>query len=106
MRTPGLYSRCGKRAVDLVGAGIGIVLLLPVMAGIALLIRCSLGSPVLFRQRRPGLHGVPFVMVKFRSMAERLTRSTVRGNSEDSTRQISSECPSSEGTSTNQCSAL
>jgi lipopolysaccharide/colanic/teichoic acid biosynthesis glycosyltransferase len=71
MRTPGLYSRCGKRAVDLVGAGIGIVLLLPVMVGIALLIRCSLGSPVLFRQRRPGLHGVPFVMVKFRSMAER-----------------------------------
>jgi sugar transferase EpsL len=71
MRTPGLYSRRGKRAVDLVGAGIGIVLLLPVMAGIALLIRCSLGSPVLFRQRRPGLHGVPFELVKFRSMPDR-----------------------------------
>jgi lipopolysaccharide/colanic/teichoic acid biosynthesis glycosyltransferase/glycosyltransferase involved in cell wall biosynthesis len=70
-RAPGLYPRGGKRALDMVAASVGLVLLLPLVASIALLIRLFLGSPVLFRQRRPGLHGKPFVLVKFRSMSNR-----------------------------------
>ena len=70
-RRPGWYSRYGKRAFDLAGACVAILLLLPVAACVGLLVRVCLGSPVLFRQRRPGLHGVPFEMVKFRSMVER-----------------------------------
>ena len=69
MRGPGPYARFGKRALDIVAASLGIVLLLPLGALVAALIWCALGSPVLFRQRRPGLHGVPFTLVKFRSMA-------------------------------------
>jgi lipopolysaccharide/colanic/teichoic acid biosynthesis glycosyltransferase len=38
---------------------------------VAALVRATLGSPILFRQRRPGLDGVPFVLVKFRSMTDR-----------------------------------
>lgn len=71
MNSAGWYRRVGKRAFDLAGASIAIVLLLPVSLGVSLVIRVSLGSPVLYRQRRPGLHGVPFVMMKFRSMADR-----------------------------------
>jgi lipopolysaccharide/colanic/teichoic acid biosynthesis glycosyltransferase/glycosyltransferase involved in cell wall biosynthesis len=70
----GWYSRYGKRVLDVIGAGLGLVLLLPVMFAVALLIVFSLGSPVLFRQKRPGLHAVPFTMVKFRSMADALER--------------------------------
>jgi lipopolysaccharide/colanic/teichoic acid biosynthesis glycosyltransferase len=47
------------------------VLLLPVSAVVALLVRVKLGRPVLFRQRRPGLQGRPFAMIKFRSMTDR-----------------------------------
>jgi sugar transferase EpsL len=68
--TRGCYARFGKRALDLVAASLGIVLLLPLAACVAALIWCVLGSPVLFRQRRPGLHGVPFTLIKFRSMAD------------------------------------
>lgn len=47
-----------------------LLLLLPVYAAVALLVRFMLGSPVLFRQLRPGWRGQPFVMMKFRSMRE------------------------------------
>jgi lipopolysaccharide/colanic/teichoic acid biosynthesis glycosyltransferase len=57
-----------KRAFDLVVAAIALVLLLPVIAIVALLVRVFLGKPVLFRQTRPGLHGEPFEIIKFRSM--------------------------------------
>lgn len=70
-----------KRALDLVGAGLGLVVACLPMAGIALAVRLTMGAPVLFRQRRPGLGGEPFVLVKFRTMrsgpgddAARLTR--------------------------------
>jgi len=68
--TNGCYARFGKRALDIVAATLGIVLLLPLAACVAALIWCVLGSPVLFRQRRPGRHGVPFTLIKFRSMAD------------------------------------
>jgi lipopolysaccharide/colanic/teichoic acid biosynthesis glycosyltransferase len=47
-----------------------IVALSPVLAVVAILVRFKLGSPVLFRQVRPGLHGQPFEMLKFRTMLE------------------------------------
>ena len=57
-----------KRLMDLAIGVPGLVLSLPVQAAVALLVRLRLGKPVLFRQRRPGLHGVPFEMMKFRTM--------------------------------------
>jgi lipopolysaccharide/colanic/teichoic acid biosynthesis glycosyltransferase len=60
-----------KRAFDLLIAGLALVLLAPVLAITALLVRVGLGSPVLFRQQRPGLHGAPFTLVKFRTMIDR-----------------------------------
>ena len=57
-----------KRIVDILGAGLGLLLLSPVLAIVAYKIRREMGSPVLFRQTRPGLHGKPFQMVKFRTM--------------------------------------
>lgn len=59
-----------KRTVDVVGATLGLVGLAPVMLAIALLVRVRLGSPILFRQIRSGLHGRPFHIVKFRTMTE------------------------------------
>ena len=61
-------TRLAKRALDLAAALIGLVVLSPLMLVIALTIRVRMGSPVLFRQRRPGFHAVPFTMVKFRTM--------------------------------------
>lgn len=58
----------GKRAFDLLGATLGGAVLSPVIAVIALVVRWKLGRPVLFRQTRPGLHGQPFELVKFRTM--------------------------------------
>lgn len=59
-----------KRAMDLAIAFVALILLLPVMMTVACLVRLKLGSPVLFCQQRPGLHGKPFTMIKFRTMAE------------------------------------
>ncbi len=59
-----------KRAVDVVGALVGLVLLSPVLAATAVAVRVRLGRPILFRQVRPGLHGRPFTILKFRTMRE------------------------------------
>lgn len=59
-----------KRLFDIVAAAMGLVVLSPVIAVVAYLIRKRLGSPVLFRQVRPGLGGKPFEMVKFRTMRD------------------------------------
>lgn len=59
-----------KRVMDITGAVLGLVLLSPVMLVVAVAIRFSMGSPVLFRQVRPGLHGKPFAMYKFRTMLD------------------------------------
>jgi lipopolysaccharide/colanic/teichoic acid biosynthesis glycosyltransferase len=55
--------------MDLTGACVGLVVLAPVLGVVALLIRLTMGSPVLFVQERPGLGGKPFRMYKFRTMA-------------------------------------
>ena len=57
-----------KRALDLVGSSVGLLVAVLPMAIIAVLIRLRMGSPVLFRQERPGLGGRPFTLVKFRTM--------------------------------------
>jgi len=49
-----------KRIVDIIGALVGLILLSPVIAILWVLIRRNLGTPVLFRQTRPGKDGVPF----------------------------------------------
>ncbi|MNP10426.1 putative sugar transferase EpsL [compost metagenome] len=59
-----------KRFIDIVASLIGLFLLAPVMAVVAWKIRQKLGSPVLFRQVRPGRDGIPFEMVKFRTMRD------------------------------------
>lgn len=59
-----------KRVIDFTVSLIGLILLSPIMLIIALLVKNKLGSPVLFKQLRPGLHGKPFNMRKFRSMKD------------------------------------
>jgi sugar transferase EpsL len=59
-----------KRTIDVLGAAGGLIVLAPVLLSIALAVRCSLGSPVLFRQLRAGRHGVRFELLKFRTMTE------------------------------------
>jgi lipopolysaccharide/colanic/teichoic acid biosynthesis glycosyltransferase len=59
-----------RRAVDLVGGTILSVVLSPVLAGLAGAIRLTMGSPVLFRQLRPGYKGQSFEVLKFRTMKE------------------------------------
>jgi putative colanic acid biosynthesis UDP-glucose lipid carrier transferase len=57
-----------KRLIDVVGAGLGLVFLAPFLLLVALIIRLESPGPVLFRQRRKGRGGVPFVIYKFRTM--------------------------------------
>lgn len=59
-----------KRCIDVVGSLMGLVLLAPVMAVVAVLVRRNLGPPVLFHQERAGLRGEPFRLHKFRSMTD------------------------------------
>lgn len=59
-----------KRFFDIVASVAGLILLSPVIAIVAYLIRNRLGSPILFRQVRPGLGGKPFEMIKFRTMRD------------------------------------
>jgi lipopolysaccharide/colanic/teichoic acid biosynthesis glycosyltransferase len=59
-----------RRFVDVVGAGFLTVLLSPVLAGLAAGIRFTMGSPIFFRQLRPGYKGQPFEVVKFRTMKD------------------------------------
>ena len=59
-----------KRAFDLVGAIAALVLLAPLLLMVAALVRIFLGSPILFRQSRPGWHGKPFTCLKFRTMTD------------------------------------
>lgn len=58
-----------KRALDIIGALIAIVLLSPVMIGVGIAVRVRLGGPIVFSQSRTGRHGAPFTMIKFRTMS-------------------------------------
>lgn len=65
-----LYTKFGKRLLDLLITIPVLIVFSPVLAVVALLVKTKLGSPVLFRQERPGLDGKPFIMCKFRSMTD------------------------------------
>ncbi|MFV5594892.1 sugar transferase [Acinetobacter junii] len=61
-----------KRLMDIIIASTALILLLPLYIYVAYKVKKNLGSPVLFRQVRPGLHGKPFEMIKFRTMKDAL----------------------------------
>ena len=63
-------SRAVKRSFDFVGAGLVLLALAPLLAAIAIAIKLDSRGPVLFRQRRMGRNGVPFEMLKFRTMVD------------------------------------
>lgn len=65
-----MYRHGLKRALDFTCALIGLALLWPLLLGLALLIRFFLGSPVFFKQERPGLNEKAFSILKFRSMTD------------------------------------
>ncbi len=65
-----LRSASLKRAIDVLGAVVGLAVFALPMAVIAIAVWRSMGRPVLFRQTRPGLHGRPFVLYKFRTMTD------------------------------------
>lgn len=62
----------GKRLFDIVISALLLVFLSPLFLVLVLSVRLSLGSPVLFKQIRPGLHGKPFTMYKFRTMTDEM----------------------------------
>ncbi|MGC3895538.1 sugar transferase [Pseudomonas urmiensis] len=59
-----------KRSIDILLSLCGLIVLMPAIIVIAMVVRSKLGSPVLFRQVRPGLGGRPFEMIKFRTMRD------------------------------------
>ena len=59
-----------KRLIDILIAASALLSLAPLLLAIGLLVRRKLGAPILFRQTRPGLHGQPFEMIKFRTMLD------------------------------------
>lgn len=65
-----MVNRFPKRVLDVTGAAVALVVLLPLLVFLAIAIRVRLGTPVLFAQIRPGLHGVPFQLLKFRTMTD------------------------------------
>jgi len=66
----GPYEAVVKRPLDVALSTVGLVVLSPVMAATALAVRAKLGSPVIFKQQRPGLNAQPFGIYKFRTMTD------------------------------------
>ena len=65
-----VYRRIGKRAIDVAVASVALIVASPFLVGTAVAVRLKLGSPVLFRQTRPGLDRQPFDVLKFRTMTD------------------------------------
>lgn len=66
----GFYERIIKRFIDMICSGAALIVLSPILGLTALLVRVKLGSPVIFKQERPGLHEKVFSLYKFRSMTD------------------------------------
>ena len=64
------YRNFGKRLLDIALASLILILLLPVLPVLAVLVRFKLGTPILFRQQRPGRDRQPFTILKFRTMTD------------------------------------
>jgi len=59
-----------KRTIDITASLVGLLIFSPILIVTSLMVRLKLGSPVLFKQQRPGLNGEPFFMYKFRTMTD------------------------------------
>lgn len=68
-----------KRAVDICGALVGIILFSPIMLVVAILIKLTSPGPIIFKQERVGLHNKPFMMYKFRSMVQQTEADEKKG---------------------------
>jgi sugar transferase EpsL len=66
--SPPRFDLSCKRLMDIAGSTLAIILLSPVLVLVAICVRLLTGSPILFRQVRPGLHSKPFILYKFRTM--------------------------------------
>lgn len=86
MTAHGWYARVGKRVFDVAVASAGLLALAPVVLLIALVVRVMIGTPVLFRQARPGRDGQPFTLLKFRTMSD--ARTTSGEHLEDAVRLV------------------
>lgn len=65
-----MYKRFVKRCLDFLLSLIALIILSPVLLIVAILVRCKLGSPIIFKQQRPGYHEKIFCMYKFRTMTD------------------------------------
>lgn len=65
-----LFYRAVKRTMDVAGASAALAISAPILAGAAIAVRTTLGTPVFFRQTRPGLNEKPFRLIKLRTMRE------------------------------------
>jgi len=63
-----MYIRFGKRFVDFLVSSLVLVVLTPLLLVVSIILLFKLGTPILFRQERPGLNGIPFTFYKFRTM--------------------------------------
>lgn len=70
MHKKGFYERFVKRPQDFICALLALIVLSPIFLVVAILVRTKLGSPVIFKQERPGLNGKIFTLYKFRSMTD------------------------------------
>lgn len=70
-RKKGLYEKYFKRLVDIILSGFALIILSPVMIVVAIMVKMKLGSPVIFKQNRPGKDEQIFFMYKFRTMVDK-----------------------------------
>lgn len=77
---------CVKRACDVVCSAVAMVVLLPVYLTVALAVKCTSSGPVIYKQERIGLHGVPFMILKFRTMTDNAEQSTPMLSTDDDPR--------------------
>lgn len=68
MKSKKIYARFVKRIVDILLSGLALIMLSPILIVVAFLVRIKLGSPIVFKQKRPGLNEQIFTMYKFRTM--------------------------------------
>ncbi len=68
-----MYNLFFKRIIDFIVTSVILLVSTPLIIIIALLVKVKLGTPILFKQTRPGLHGKPFIIYKFRSMTNNLS---------------------------------
>ena len=66
----GIYRKYFKRPMDIILSLIALIVLSPILLIVALLVRIKLGSPVIFKQQRPGINEKIFIMYKFRTMTD------------------------------------